>query len=242
MHGLARFAERTFRKGLVEGQGLVHLKQITETIRSVADDEMEGAQRAGPQVACKKGCGHCCHQPVSVNIPEVLYLASYIRENYSPEELSQLRSRMSEYAKTLIPFREEGRLVGCNTTCPFLKDDMCSIFVARPMACRSYNAVDVKDCILFESREADLPGLQNGQQVVIGNQLLFGTALALYEANLQAAKVEMIPALEIALDHEDAAEKYFANEPLFDSTITPDYDPKIIAEAAKTMASPDGSF
>lgn len=240
MQGLDGFAERTFRKGLADGQGLVHLKQITDKVRSVADDEMEGAQRAGPAVACKKGCAYCCYQPVSVNIPEVLYLASYIRENYSPEELEQLRSRMSEYSAGLIPFRREERIVGYNAACPFLSDNICTVFAARPMACRSFNAVNVEDCILFARREADLPGPQNDRQVLIGNQLLFGTAVALYQANLQEAKVELIPCLEIALDHEDAGERYFAGESLFDAYILPDYDPSIVERVVASLDPPQG--
>src|SRR6185295_6655236 len=39
-------------------------------------------------VACRAGCGTCCHVPVGVQAHEVLLAAEYIQSHYTPDDLT----------------------------------------------------------------------------------------------------------------------------------------------------------
>ena len=66
---------------------------------------------------CEKGCSHCCHIPVSV---------SELEAEYIEKSLKIKRKPFSAYDKTQ------------DKPCPFLKNNGCSIYNARPFVCRRH--------------------------------------------------------------------------------------------------------
>ncbi|HEX2861345.1 MAG TPA: hypothetical protein VHN79_06880, partial [Lacunisphaera sp.] len=50
-----------------------------------AYDQASPAARV--RVACRAGCGTCCHVPVGVQAHEVLIASSYIQARFNPEKL-----------------------------------------------------------------------------------------------------------------------------------------------------------
>jgi len=90
-------------------------------------------------LACKPGCGMCCYQPaISVTPIEVFFIANYIRENFSEEQVADLQKALENPEHRL----EYGGL----QKCPLLQDQKCSIYDARPFACRSANSYDLGAC------------------------------------------------------------------------------------------------
>lgn len=71
---------------------------------------------------CKLGCTACCHIPVSISGIEIEYV----------EQASGIR-RMSGLPVTLS---NEA------TRCPFLLNNLCSVYAARPYVCRSHVTFD----------------------------------------------------------------------------------------------------
>lgn len=86
----------------------------------------EAAAAAGPFVACSKGCSACCKMNVSISALEA-------------ERIGQATGRrpfqLSAAPKYLI---EEFSGVPC----PFLVNDLCSIYEARPFVCRTHHSFD----------------------------------------------------------------------------------------------------
>lgn len=84
------------------------------------------SQVVKPYVACSKGCSGCCHMNISISIIEA-------------ERLSVL-SRKS-MVKVKRPVRHpEGKFSGI--PCPFLVESACSVYEARPFACRAHYSFD----------------------------------------------------------------------------------------------------
>ncbi len=76
-----------------------------------------------PIAVCKQGCSHCCYVPVEVTQLEARYIEE--KTKHKMIELSENKTRQ--------PAHEP---------CPFLKDNQCSIYPYRPLACRMFATLD----------------------------------------------------------------------------------------------------
>lgn len=85
-------------------------------------------------LACRQGCGHCCHQQVILYAPELFFLAAHIRG----------RAGMAEKLRGAAG---SGYGQGKSAPCPLLEDEACSVYDARPLACHAFVSLDVNDCI-----------------------------------------------------------------------------------------------
>jgi hypothetical protein len=105
-------------------------------------------------VACKKGCSYCCHMPVVVSQVEAEYIAK----------------QTGIKAATIQPKNPEDIVewVDRDKPCPFLRNDMCSIYAFRPMNCRTHVSFensnekchfDSKSKIAMTDRDSSFPGV-----------------------------------------------------------------------------------
>lgn len=228
MQGLEQFADTYTQSSLKAGPTPERLAKLTNKIKLVADSNIEEAHRHGPAVACVKGCAHCCHQFVTALIPEVLALATYIKVNFDEGHRRELHQRIDAYLVEMRKVPPGERSAKLKATCPLLENDLCSAFSARPMTCRMFNSINVESCKLYRFTDGASPGRGNAKQIEATNALLFGSAIGLRRAGLQEAIVELIPALQIALSTDNAAERYLAGEPIFDDVIVAGYDPSVV--------------
>jgi uncharacterized protein len=76
----------------------------------------------GNNVACKRGCSHCCHIAVAT----------------TPAEAEVIGKRIGREPRKDVVLRDniDGFDFGYHHPCTFLKDGQCSIYVNRPLACR----------------------------------------------------------------------------------------------------------
>lgn len=91
-------------------------------------------------LACRSGCGFCCHQPVGVNAPEALLLAADIRRR------AGMPAKVADAAKLLAGTTV--RLPGAHwPRYPLLSQEgSCSVYGSRPLSCHGYVSVKVEDC------------------------------------------------------------------------------------------------
>ena len=113
----------------------------------VTVDQVVAGVSARTELPCRRGCSHCCKDvPPPVSPAEWRVILQQLR--LMPAELRQrvltdaarLYTEHAERIEQLQAqperFDEISRAMGY--ACPFLVDDVCSIYAARPHACRLY--------------------------------------------------------------------------------------------------------
>lgn len=106
----------------------------------------------GKASECKKGCNWCCHQTVYAVTHEFLYISAYVQNTLTAGNQTKiLKKARDKVMQTLNKsMKEQSQL---KIPCPFLEAGTCSIYQARPMACRIYLSSSVRAC----KREYDEP-------------------------------------------------------------------------------------
>jgi hypothetical protein len=93
------------------------------------------ALEEGLSPSCHRGCGHCCGQHILTSIAEAQALAAFVRREFSPSGLHDLRRRTREWHAW--DRCREGSGVQ-SPDCPLLVAGACSAYPMRPVICRSH--------------------------------------------------------------------------------------------------------
>lgn len=135
-------------------QGLLSESRTLEKVSELGRNAMagvskiaEGALRLAPDSApaCRPGCSHCCYQAVGVTVPEVFAIYEHLQATRAPAELDDIvrRIRAADDATRGMTLAER---LSPDLPCPFLDNEQCSIYEARPLACRGKNSLDATAC------------------------------------------------------------------------------------------------
>jgi Fe-S-cluster containining protein len=194
--------------------GFVPVTAIVPLMRHLGEQaqalEERRATQQGQSISCRKGCAACCRMLVPVSGPEAFALKKFI-ETW-PEENKQ--ALIAKLAATQQRLAESGLLprleqlmesaqqmtddemepinrdyYALRLPCPFLEDEMCSIYEHRPAACRE----------LQVTTPAKLCDDMVGNRIrAIPVPLRVGTALSLLWAELSGGPMRFVP-LPLAL-------------------------------------------
>ncbi|MFD2365803.1 YkgJ family cysteine cluster protein [Pseudoduganella sp. GCM10020061] len=83
-----------------------------------------------PHVTCRPGCVTCCHGPVLIQEHEAKRLAEVTNRKMVPV------SHHSPVQYLALAGERHSR------PCPFLKDDLCSVYPHRPLRCRTHHTTN----------------------------------------------------------------------------------------------------
>lgn len=108
--------------------------------------------------ACRQGCSHCCNTPVTITKVEAEFLAKASGRR-SRVPLKPMTFRGLDHLEELIQAQAESIKDFAPSPCPFLTDGHCSVYEARPLACRTLLNLDDDDllCRLVPGVEVPVP-------------------------------------------------------------------------------------
>lgn len=130
------------------------LKEMYAAIESMNSSLQEFARQQGQQIACKKGCQWCCHQPVFAMDYELDFLKRYIGQHFTPAQQTQIKTKANKKNEALKHLRGDD-LLNAKHPCPLLEKGICTAYAARPVACRIYLSSDVESCLNFYQKPED---------------------------------------------------------------------------------------
>jgi len=172
--------------------------------QALALEERTAAMR-GESVSCRKGCAACCRLLVPVSAPEAFRLRDRLAQLPAPRQ-TEIRRRMAEAERRLVETGLLEPLLAVAETeqqltdqdldavnrayysqrlaCPFLEDEMCSIYEDRPAACRE----------LLVTSPADLcADIERNPVRALPVPVRISTALAQVWADLRREPARLIP-------------------------------------------------
>lgn len=148
--GLAEYAQASV--DLARGDAVA---AVTASYRRHEQVVAQAISDSGEALACKAGCTWCCHYKVDVRADEALALAEFVRTRLdvpTRTRVIEAARRNAATIRTLTPLEHLHAAIAC---C-FLVDNGCSVYPARPLACRNYHSTDVSACIDQFERRADV--------------------------------------------------------------------------------------
>jgi Fe-S-cluster containining protein len=160
-------------------------------------------------LACRQGCAHCCTQSVLIYAPEAFAIAARMRGR--PEIADAMRCAV-EKMRAAPPGPDTMRRISC----PLLSDNSCTIYDIRPLNCRAFVAVDVRECI---STFVMMGKFAIRMPSPITNMRTFWHMLmmaALRLAGKDVAVYEMNAAVSRVLETPDAEARWLAGEDVFE--------------------------
>ena len=172
---------------------------------------------ASPPIACKEGCGWCCHQPVRITALEAFRVARFIKEDLAPDARQRIVDRLHVLDETTRGMPLDVRLAS-RKTCAFLEDGRCSIYAARPLACAGFTSYDVEAC--KRHRESGFKSndvIQEKARMLVYYAVQRGLADGLQQALPEAdtAPLELTAAVVNVLARANAEQAWTAGEAVF---------------------------
>jgi Fe-S-cluster containining protein len=184
-----------------------------------AHKEFERAYDSAPAearaaVACRAGCDACCHVPVGVQAHEVLIVARHVQMHFSPAELEALIERAASH-RAAFAGRSSVERMTMRKPCVLLREGSCSVYEARPEACRSHHSHSAEACrVNLESGREDadvyIPGVRGRMFAV-----MLGIDQAVAEAGFDGRAYDLGSALHEALTDVLCASRWVRREAAF---------------------------
>ena len=177
-YNIQEIANRVCRKM----QSLSDLKQKDKTKHAILSvvyaviDELMKETAKEQKLSCRKGCAFCCKMNVDVSPLEIDLIIDYCKENNLPINQEYLKLQSS------IPKHELG-FTPILSACTFLsKENTCTIYPVRPVACRKY-------VVITPSEQCDVmkyPDAQIGAWVDLNAEILASAVNSLQNTDVDS--------------------------------------------------------
>jgi Fe-S-cluster containining protein len=212
---------------LFEKTGAAVLKRLRKTrnpadflsVLATAHKEFDRAFASAPlaarqTVACGAGCDACCHVPVGVQAHEVLIAAHHVQKHFTPLELEGLLER-AEAHRAAFEGRSNAERTALRMPCVLLREGSCSIYEARPEACRSHHSNNAAACRTNLERGREdidvyIPGVRGRMFAIM---LAIDQAVA--EAGFDGHAYDFGSALHEALTDSQCVIRWIQRQPAF---------------------------
>lgn len=161
------------------------------------------------KTACGAGCWYCCYYKVVARAAEVFLIVDFIHRNFSKGRLTQVAAQAKRNVAEVDGLSHAEHLA-TNQQCPFLVDEKCSVYQARPEKCRTFHATDVERCRLSYERPTDL-GIPNSyvpEVFIVTEGGTQGFNVAMESHGYDARVYDLNSALIEALENPKCAKRF----------------------------------
>lgn len=218
--------------------GLIPIASIIPLTRRLGEEaaqlEVQRATETGQTISCRIGCAACCRMLVPLSAPEAFTLRDYVgqlpvdRQTLLLNRLSDTKDRLireglwsqlndTAEASTMAPDEELESInrsyYALRVPCPYLENELCSIYEARPAACRE----------LLVTSPAELCQDQVQNPVApLPVSMRMSSILGLAWGTLTDSPPRLIPlpmALEWAERHEEESRRTWPGSALLDQVL-----------------------
>jgi Fe-S-cluster containining protein len=104
------------------------VETIKEVYKAIDNFLLNAPAESKKEIQCKAGCTACCYIDVDVSGDEAAVIINYCKENGIEIDQDYLTKQAAVGRKSYSPL----------SRCVFLKDNLCSIYPVRPIACRKH--------------------------------------------------------------------------------------------------------
>ena len=168
---------------------------------------------SGQPIACAKGCAFCCHVSVTATGPEIFLVVNALREKYKDNFETILYRVQAADQKTRALTSQQRALK--RIPCALLEDNACSIYAARPGACRGFVSTSAKACERGFNGEHDTQIDTPGVWIALRSAEKQALIAALTASDLSSRCYEFHHALRVALETPDAELRWLKGEDIF---------------------------
>lgn len=181
-------------------------------------------------LACNAGCAWCCSFSVDIRPVEAFNILQFMENSLNSDEKQQICSEMTVNSAILTGLDDLERMRQ-TLKCPFLIQNQCSIYEARPQTCRNYHATDSAGCkqSFLEPDNTNIPPDFAPGIYQAGGAHVEAFSKAMLAAGFDNAAYELSSAmLELMTDSESARLRFEAKLPVFLTTEGTDVIPELI--------------
>jgi Fe-S-cluster containining protein len=234
--------------------GFIPITSIVPVTRRLGEEaaqlEIQQATEAGQTVSCRIGCAACCRMLVPLSAPEAFALRDYVGQ--LPEDrrtplLNRIRDmkdrlsreglwdQLNDVAEASRPVPDE-ELDPINRSyyelripCPYLENELCSIYEARPAACRELLVTSPAELCQDQAQNPVEP---------LPVSMRMSSILGLAWGTLTDSPPRLIPlpmALEWADQHEEESRRTWPGSALLDQVL--DQMWRFLSQAFQTRGS-----
>lgn len=174
-------------------------------LQHAVDQVARTAVDQGQKLDCRAGCSHCCSVRVEALEPEIFRIAREVKK-LAPEAFASLIARLQNHAAMAKGVSVWNHRIAC----PFLTENLCSIYPVRPAVCRMAHSFDAEKCAVSG---AEIP--QSLNLVLKAEALMKGTSGAYGKAGMPASGHELGQAVLLALTDETAESRWYEGKSVF---------------------------
>jgi Fe-S-cluster containining protein len=173
------------------------------------DDALKTAGIPGKKMACASGCSYCCHYHVLISAPEALALDEYVQTRMSDSQRAEVRSRLQDNLARIAGMTVQEH-INTNVACAFLLDgSTCSVYEARPIACRKHHSYDVTPCkVTFENSNDPGGHPQSILHIAFGDGFTGNAAMEIGSQGMDFTRYEMSEAVLTALTNRAVSKRW----------------------------------
>ena len=218
--------------------GFVPITSIVPVTRRLGEEMLKleelRARDTGHSISCRMGCAACCRMLVPLSPPEAFFLRDYVaqlpddrqaklRQKIADAKAAlashDLLERLQDVAEATTPIRDEEldpinrAYYALRHPCPFLENEICTIYEARPAACRE---------LLVTSPAELCDDLVQNPVRPVPVPARIGTVLGMLWATMTNSSPRLIPlplALDWAEQHRHEASRTWTGSDLIDQML-----------------------